>query len=143
MDDSVTNSLVEGSQNDVESILGALKEGNFVARDGEDASDYLYFRPGHRPHAAENLKMILLDIKLPKVDGFEVLQLIKPDPDPKATLVVTLTSPREERDLWRGYNLGTSACVVKPMSFRCFTVKEVGLFWEVINQRPSTAELEL
>ena len=89
--------------------------------------------------------MMLLDIKLPKVDGLEVLQRIKADPDLKATPVVMLTSSREERDLLRSYYLSTNAPVVKTMSFRFFTetVKEVRLLWGVINQPPSTAEREV
>jgi CheY-like chemotaxis protein len=116
-----------------------------VARDGQETLDQLYYRAVRLSCAAENPKMILLDIKLPKVDGLEVLQQIKADPDLKAPLLVTLTSAREMRDLLRSYNRVTNACVVKPMSFRFFaaTVKEVGLFREVINQPPSTAERAL
>ncbi len=88
--------------------------------------------------------MMLFDIKLPKVDGLEIPQWIKPDPNPKARPVVTLTSSREGRDLLRSYNFGTNAYVVKPMSFRFFTetVEKVGLFWGALNKPPSTAERE-
>jgi CheY-like chemotaxis protein len=149
MDDSGTILLVEDNENDVELILAALNEGRLVeeicvARDGQEAMDYLYCRAVRRSRAAESPKMIPLDIKLPKVDRLEILQRIKADPDLKATPVVMFTSSREERDLLRSYNLGTNAYAIKPMSSRFFTetVNEVGLFWGVINQPPSTAERE-
>lgn len=146
MDESGKVLLVEDDQNDVELILAALGEGGldeeiFVVRDGEQALDYLYRRAAHRERAAENPRVVLLDLKLPKVDGLEVLQRIKADPGLKTVPVVMLTSSREERDLSRSYDSGTNAYVVKPMSFRAFTetVKEIGLFWGVINQPPGTA----
>jgi CheY-like chemotaxis protein len=132
MDNSGTKIVIEDNQNDVELIPAALKERRLVkeicaAREGQEALDDLY------------------DIKLPKVDGLQVLQRIKADPDLKATTVVTLTISREERDLLRNYNLGKNACVIKSIRFRFFTetVNEVGLCWRVINQPPSTAEREL
>jgi CheY-like chemotaxis protein len=147
MNDSGTILLVEDNQNDVELILAALSEGRqaeevFVVRDGEEALNYLYRQAAYRSRVTENPKVILLDLKLPKVDGLDVLQHIKTDPNLKATPVVMLTSSREERDLLRSYDLGTNAYVVKPMSFQSLieTVKEVGLFWGVINQPPSSAE---
>ena len=150
MDESGTILLVEDNQNDVELILAALSEERqaeevFVVRDGEEALNYLYRRAAYRSRVTENPKVIFLDLKLPKVDGLEVLQHIKTDPSLKATPVVMLTSSREESDLLRSYDLGTNAYVVKPVRFRSFieTVKEVGLFWGVINQPPSTAERKL
>jgi CheY-like chemotaxis protein len=147
MDDHSEILLVEDNPNDVELILAALSENQlvgevFVARDGEEALDYLHRRGAHELRSVENPKVVLLDLKLPKVDGLEVLERIKTDPDLKTTPVVMLTSSREERDLLRSYDLGTNAYVVKPMSFGDFieTVKEVGLFWAVINQPPSTTE---
>jgi len=147
MDDSGTILLVEDNKNDVELILAALSEGRqaegvFVVRDGEEALNYLYRRAAYQSRVEENPKVILLDLKLPKVDGLEVLQNIKADPSLKTTPVVMLTSSCEERDLLRSYNLGTNAYVVKPMGFQSFieTVKEVGLFWGIINQPPSSAE---
>jgi CheY-like chemotaxis protein len=132
MDNSGTKIVIEDNQNDVELIPAALKERRLVkeicaAREGQEALDDLY------------------DIKLPKVDGLQVLQRIKADPDLKVTTVVTLTISREERDLLRNYNLGKNACVIKSIRFRFFTetVNEVGLCWRVINQPPSTAEREL
>jgi CheY-like chemotaxis protein len=139
--------LVEDNPNDIELILTALRENEldtevFVVRDGEEALDYLYGQGAHESRSVENPKVVLLDLKLPKVDGLEVLERIKTDPDLKTIPVVMLTSSREERDLLRSYDLGTNAYVVKPMSFKEFIeiVGEVGLFWAVINQTPNTAE---
>jgi DNA-binding response OmpR family regulator len=86
--------------------------------------------------------VVLLDLKLPKVDGLEVLKRVKSDPDLRKVPVVMLTSSREERDLVRSYDLGTNAYVVKPMGFQDFVgaVKEVGLFWAIINQAPGSLE---
>jgi CheY-like chemotaxis protein len=147
MDDPTEILLVEDNPNDVELILAALSENQiadevFVARDGEEALDYLHRRGAHESRSVKNPKVVLLDLKLPKVDGLEVLGRIKTDPDLKTIPVVMLTSSREERDLLRSYNLGTNAYVVKPMSFKDFikAVKEVGFFWGVINQSPGTVE---
>jgi CheY-like chemotaxis protein len=141
--------LVEDNPNDVELILAALGENVLrndicVAHDGEEALNYLLRRGTHEARPMGNPKVVLLDLKLPKVDGLEVLERIKTDPDLKTTPVVMLTSSREERDLLRSYDLGANAYVVKPMSFSKFieAVKEVGLFWAVINQPPSTTEGE-
>jgi CheY-like chemotaxis protein len=139
--------LVEDNPNDVELILAALSENGlvnniYVAHDGEEALNYLLRRGAYEARPMGNPKVVLLDLKLPKMDGLEVLERIKTDPDLKTTPVVMLTSSREERDLLRSYDLGTNAYVVKPMSFKKFieAVKEVGLFWAVINQPPSTTE---
>ena len=147
MDDPTEILLVEGNPNDVELILAALSENHitdevFVARDGEEALDYLHRRGAHESRSVKKPKVVLLDLKLPKVDGLEVLGRIKTDPDLKKIPVVMLTSSREERDLLRSYNLGTNAYVVKPMSFKDFikAVKEIGLFWGVINKSPGTVE---
>lgn len=147
MDDPGEILLVEDNPNDVELILAALSENQlvnevFVARDGEEALDYLHRQGAHELRSVENPKVVLLDLKLPKVDGLEVLERIKTDPGLKTIPVVMLTSSREERDVLKSYNLGTNAYVVKPMSFKEFieAVKEVGLFWAVINQPPSTTE---
>jgi CheY-like chemotaxis protein len=147
MDDPSEILLVEDNPNDVELILAALSENQivdevFVARDGEEALDYLQRHGAHESRSVKNPKVVLLDLKLPKVDGLEVLERIKSDPDLKLIPVVMLTSSREERDLLRSYHLGTNAYVVKPMSVKNFVeaVKEVGLFWAVINQSPGTTE---
>jgi CheY-like chemotaxis protein len=147
MDDPTEILLVEDNPNDVELILAALSENQiadevFVARDGEEALDYLHRRGAHESRSVKNPKVVLLDLKLPKVDGLELLGRIKTNSDLKTIPVVMLTSSREERDLLRSYNLGTNAYVVKPMSFKDFikAVKEVGFFWGVINQSPGTVE---
>jgi CheY-like chemotaxis protein len=137
--------LVEDNPNDVELILAALSENGltdniYVAYDGEEALDYLLRRGVYEARPVNNPKVVILDLKLPKVDGLEVLERIKTDPALKSTPVVMLTSSREESDLLRSYDLGTNAYVVKPMSFKKFVgaVKELGSFWVVINQPPST-----
>ena len=100
--------------------------------------DYLYQRGAYASREAGNPAVILLDLKLPKVDGLEVLKRIKTDPDLKTVPVVMLTSSREEKDLVQSYNLGVNAYVVKPVDFHEFvdSLKELGLFWAVINQPP-------
>ena len=135
--------LVEDDPRDVELTLAALGQndvtnGVAVARDGEEALDYLYARGDHTGREAGNPVAVLLDLKLPKVDGLQVLQQIKSDPDLKAIPVVMLTSSREERDLVESYALGVNAYVVKPVDFEAFVaaVKEIGLFWAVVNQPP-------
>ena len=135
--------LVEDDPHDVELTLSALTENHLtneivVARDGAQALDYLYRRGTYESREAENPAVILLDLKLPKVDGLEVLKRIKADPDLKTVPVVMLTSSREEQDLVESYNSGSNAYVVKPVGFHDFVeaVSEVGLFWAVINQPP-------
>jgi CheY-like chemotaxis protein len=135
--------LVEDDPQDVELTLSALTEHHLtneivVVRDGEEALDYLYRRRVYETREAENPAVILLDLKLPKVDGLEVLKLVKADPDLKMVPVVMLTSSGEEQDFARSYNSGANAYVIKPVGFSAFVeaVKEVGLFWAVINQPP-------
>jgi len=139
--------LVEDDPNDVELTLMALTENDLaneivVARDGEEALDYLYRRGAYASREEGNPIVVLLDLKLPKVDGLEVLKQVKSDPDLRKIPVVMLTSSREERDLIRSYDLGTNAYVVKPVGFQDFVeaVKEVGLFWAIINQAPGSLE---
>jgi CheY-like chemotaxis protein len=133
--------LVEDDPYDVELTLSALTENHLtneivVARDGAEALDYLYRRGTYQSREAGNPAVILLDLKLPKVDGLEVLKRIRAAPDLKTVPVVMLTSSREEQDLLESYTLGSNAYVVKPVGFRDFVeaVKEVGLFWTIINQ---------
>ena len=135
--------LVEDSPNDIELTLAALAENHLanevvVARDGEEALDYLYRRGMFKLREPGQPAVVLLDLKLPKVDGLEVLAQLKADPALKVVPVVMLTSSHEERDLVRSYNLGVNAYVVKPVDFPEFVeaVKEVGLFWAVINEPP-------
>lgn len=135
--------LVEDSEQDVELTLSALTQHNLanevvVARDGEEALDYLYRRRTFQDREAGNPVVILLDIKLPKVDGLEVLQQLRSDPALRFVPVVMLTSSREERDIVRSYDLGVNAYVVKPVEFQGFfeAIRELGLFWAVLNQPP-------
>jgi CheY-like chemotaxis protein len=135
--------LVEDDPYDVELTLTALTENHLtneivVVRDGAEALDYLYQRGAYASREAGNPAVILLDLKLPKLDGLEVLRRVKSDPDLKATPVVMLTSSREEQDLVESYNSGTNAYVVKPVGFGDFieAIGELGLFWAVINQPP-------
>jgi CheY-like chemotaxis protein len=135
--------LVEDDPNDVELILSALSENHLandviVARDGEEALDYLFRRGAYESRVVGEPAVVLLDLKLPKVSGMEVLEQIKDDPESRTLPVVVLTSSREEQDLVRSYDLGTNAYVVKPVDFPDFigAVRQVGLFWAIINQPP-------
>jgi two-component system response regulator len=135
--------LVEDSQDDMELTLHALKQehlGNniHVARDGEEALEYIFCTGAHANRTFALPKLILLDLKLPKVDGMEVLRQLKADDRTKTIPVVILTSSKEERDLISGYNLGANSYIQKPVDFDQFrdTVKRVGLYWLVINQPP-------
>jgi CheY-like chemotaxis protein len=135
--------MVEDDPKDVELTLSALKDYNLaneivVTRDGEEALDYLYCRGQFSARPQDNPAVMLLDLKLPKVDGLEVLNRVKSDARLKMIPVVVLTSSREERDMMRSYQLGVNAYVVKPVDFHEFVnaVKELGVFWAVINQPP-------
>lgn len=135
--------LVEDSAHDVELTLAALEENRLanevvVARDGEEALDYLYRRGIFKLRSNGHPAVVLLDLKLPKIDGLEVLKQIKNDDELRSIPVVMLTSSREEKDLVRSYNLNVNAYVVKPVDFHEFvdSLKELGLFWAVINQPP-------
>ena len=135
--------LVEDNANDAELTMEALSEHNLanevdLVRDGAEALDYLQ-RKGKYAEAEEgNLAVILLDLKLPKVDGLEVLRVIKADEILKFIPVVVLTSSREERDVIESYRLGVNAYVVKPVNFSEFinAVKELGAFWAIVNEPP-------
>jgi CheY-like chemotaxis protein len=135
--------IVEDDPRDVELTLTALEEYNLanevvVTRDGEEALDYLYCRGSFKMRAGENPAVLLLDLKLPKVDGLEVLQQIRSDEKLKLIPVVVLTSSREEKDLVASYKLGVNGYVVKPVDFHEFVnaIKELGVFWALINQPP-------
>jgi CheY-like chemotaxis protein len=135
--------LVEDNPKDIELTLAALADNRLaneviVVRDGEEALDYLFRRGIFKLRAAGNPAVVLLDLKLPKVDGLEVLEQIKTDAMLRTVPVVMLTSSREEPDLSRSYKLGVNAYVVKPVDFTEFTqaIREIGLFWAVINQPP-------
>jgi DNA-binding response OmpR family regulator len=135
--------LVEDDPRDVELTLTALGEYNLanevvVTRDGEKALDYLYCRGEFSNRSNDNPAVMLLDLKLPKVDGLQVLQQIRSDERLKLVPVVVLTSSREEKDMVRSYRLGVNAYVVKPVDFHEFVnaIKELGVFWAVINEPP-------
>ncbi len=131
---------------DVELVLAALKKNNFanpvvVARDGVEALDYLRRRGDFSQQPILPPIVMLLDLKMPRMDGLEVLREIKQDPVLKVTPVVMLTSSREEADLVESYKLGVNAYVVKPVGFQQFVdaIRQTGIFWAVINEPPSDA----
>jgi DNA-binding response OmpR family regulator len=135
--------LVEDDPKDVELTLTALDEYKLanevvVAHDGEEALDYLYYRGKFEARSNDNPAVLLLDLKLPKVDGLEVLQQMKSDAKLKMIPVVVLTSSHEEKDMVTSYKLGVNAYVVKPVDFHEFVnaVKELGVFWALINEPP-------
>src|ERR1700684_3053113 len=135
--------LVEDDPRDVELTLAALGEYNLgndvvVHRARKEALDYLYCRGQFSARSSENPAVLLLDLKLPKVSGLEVLQQIKSDERLKMIPVVVLTSSNEEKDMIRSYSLGVNAYVVKPVDFHEFVnaVKDLGVFWAVINEPP-------
>jgi CheY-like chemotaxis protein len=135
--------LVEDDPYDVELTLTALTNDQLtneivVVRDGAEALDYLYRRGAYESREAGNPAVILLDLKLPKVDGLEVLKRVKSDPPLRTIPIVMLTSSREEKDLAESYDSGSNAYVVKPVGFGDFVeaVRELGIFWAVINQPP-------
>ena len=135
--------LVEDDPKDVELTLTALEEYNLaneviVARDGEEALEYLYSRGKFKTRSDDNPSVVLLDLKLPKVDGLEVLKQIKSEENLRLIPVVVLTSSKEEKDMVASYKLGVNAYVVKPVDFHEFVnaIKELGIFWAVINEPP-------
>lgn len=135
--------MVEDDAKDVELTLTALEEYNLanevvVVRDGEEALDYLYCREGFKTRAEGNPAVMLLDLKLPKINGLEVLKQVKADDNLKLIPVVVLTSSKEEKDMVASYKLGVNAYVVKPVDFHEFVnaIKELGVFWAVINEPP-------
>jgi CheY-like chemotaxis protein len=135
--------LAEDSKNDAELTLEALSENNIanrvvVVKDGVEAMEFLQYKGKFRMRKRGHPAVILLDIKMPRMDGIEVLQAIRNDPDLKLLPVVMLTSSREEPDLKKCYLLGANAYVVKPVNITEFmnAVKQVGVFWALINELP-------
>jgi len=135
--------LAEDNANDVELTLAALKAHRVlnevvVMRDGAETLDYLLRRSKYADRGPGNPALMLLDLKMPKVDGLEVLRQVKSHAELKTIPVVVLTSSREERDLMRSYDLGVNAYVVKPVNFPDFieAVRSLGAFWAVINEPP-------
>ncbi len=135
--------LVEDSPQDVELTLAAFKEIHltnevFVVHDGAMALDYLYARGEYAGRAGGLPVVVVLDLKLPKIDGAQVLSTLRADPAMRQLPVVILTSSREEQDVARAYENGTNAYVVKPVDFEQFTsaIRELGIFWAVQNVPP-------
>ena len=138
--------IAEDNANDAELTMVALQKNRLsneiiVVRDGAEALDYLYCRGAYADRRDGHPALVLLDLKMPKVDGIEVLRQVKSDPALKHIPVVILTSSREEQDLVRSYDLGVNAYVVKPVAFADFmeAVKLLGGFWAVVNEPPPTA----
>ena len=136
--------LAEDNANDVELTVAALQANRLanevvVVRDGAEALDYLYRRGDYASREPGLPALVLLDLKMPKVDGLEVLRTIKADPAIRSVPIVVLTAAREEQDLVRSYDLGVNAYVVKPVAFGAFVdaVKTLGGFWAVLNEVPS------
>ncbi|HJW08682.1 MAG TPA: response regulator [Holophagaceae bacterium] len=139
--------LVEDNPNDVELAQAAFEAANLanevvVTRDGAEALDYLFRRGAFANRLPGHPAVVLLDLKLPKVDGIEVLTAVRAEPSMKSLPVVMLTSSREEPDLKRCYALGVNAYVVKPVSFQDFIAvgKTLGVFWALINEPPPASE---
>lgn len=136
--------LVEDNPDDLELALHSLRTNKLVnkieiARDGEEALDYLFCRGRFAGRVMEKPpRLILLDLKLPKVDGLEVLRIIKTDPKTRTIPVVILTSSKEEKDMVLGYERGVNSYIQKPVDFTQFrqTVRQLGLYWAVVNQPP-------
>jgi CheY-like chemotaxis protein len=135
--------LVEDNQKEIDLTLAALAENQLadevvVVRDGEHALDYLYRRGNFRLRAGGDPAVVLLDLKLPKISGLEVLSQVKADPALRAVPIVMLTSSRQEIDLTRSYQGGVNAYVVKPVTFSRFVaaLRELGVFWAQINEPP-------
>ena len=136
--------LVEDSQDDLDMTLRALRKANLankiqVARDGAEALEFIFCEGAHAGRRIESFpRLILLDLKLPKVDGFEVLKRLKADPRTRLIPVVILTSSKEQRDVIESYHLGVNSYIVKPVNFEGFTaaVGELGMYWLLLNQPP-------
>jgi CheY-like chemotaxis protein len=135
--------LVEDNPKDIELTLAALEQGQLandvvIPRDGAEALDFLYRQGSYAGRATLDPAVVLLDLKLPKMDGLEVLAAVKSNPDLRHTPIVMLTSSREESDLVRSYELGVNAFVVKPVGFREFfeAIQDLGVFWAVLNEPP-------
>ena len=149
MNNEVEILLVEDNPNDAELAIRVLKKNNlannvFRVCDGEEALDFIFARGQYKERNKEDTpKMILLDLKLPKINGLEVLKILKDDPVTKIIPVVILTSSREESDLVESYRLGVNSYIIKPVDFDKFieSVKDIGLYWLLLNQQPDIKNL--
>jgi CheY-like chemotaxis protein len=135
--------LAEDNPNDIELTLSALQECRLaneveVVQDGAEALDYIYRREKYSKRSSAHPGVILLDLKMPRIDGLEVLRQIKSDPNLRRIPIVMLTSSREEQDLVRSYDLGVNAFVVKPVDFTQFVeaIRNLGVFWAIVNEPP-------
>jgi len=136
--------MVEDSEEDLQLALRAFKKANLlnhvqVVRDGAEALDYIFCQNLHEKRRIEDTpRVVLLDLKLPKVDGLEVLQRIKSDPRTKIIPVVVLTSSKEHRDILASYEMGANSYIVKPVAFDGFAkaMQELGLYWLLLNKPP-------
>jgi len=146
LENAVEILIVEDTPEDLELALRALKKANLtnhiqVARDGAEALDFVFGEGAHLGRKLENgPKVILLDLKLPKVDGLEVLKRIKSDARTKMIPVVVLTSSKEQKDVVESYQLGVNSYIVKPVNFERFVaaVQDLGMYWLLLNQRPQS-----
>ena len=144
-DHTVEILLVEDNPNDLELALHSLKQHNLanhvqVARDGAEALDFIFGTGSHAGrHMQDGPRVVLLDLKLPLVDGLEVLRRVKSDPHTRALPVVVLTSSREERDVVESYQLGVNSYIVKPVDFEQFTeaMRTLGMYWLLLNRPPT------
>ncbi len=142
--------LVEDNADDIELTLHALKRNNLanavhIVRDGEEALDFIFCRGRYAERLLNDApKVVLLDLKLPKVDGLEVLRAMKNDKRTKAVPVVVMTSSKEQRDMVEGYHLGVNSYIQKPVDFDEFRnlIKQLGFYWLVVNQAPPAAALQ-
>lgn len=136
--------LVEDNPNDVELALHALKRNNLgnrihIVRDGAEALEFIFSSGAYANRAPQNPKVIMLDLKLPKVDGLEVLRQVKADERTRSIPVVMMTSSREERDVVESYRLGVNSYIVKPVDFDQFVeaVRQLGMYWVLLNNPPT------
>ena len=143
--DQVEILLVEDSANDAELAMRALRKGGLAnkllwVKDGEEALDYLYRRGAYAERDQGSPRLVFLDLKMPRVDGTQVLQQIKSDPSTRRIPVVIMTSSQEESDMVRSYDLGANSYVVKPLDFTSMVdvVRQAGFYWLAINQHPQT-----
>lgn len=149
MDHEIEILLVEDNCNDAELAMRALQRSNLTNKvirvcDGEEALDYIFARGTFKTGKSLNIpKLILLDLKLPKVDGLELLKILKADPVAKLIPIVVLTSSTEESDMIESYRLGVNSYIVKPVDFDKFidSVRDIGLYWLLLNQQPDIKNL--